>query len=158
MSYIIIPYIDNDDWNDENSSFKKCRTIIGKIRNVDESIEQKIKLSKLSISNGNKVSNNKTNMTFKLCDDITELNKIKLRLRHSKTLMSGLSADQDEYNYVQMLNKSYELLCREDYIILNDKHEYYVKDPDKYYSSKCVWKNWYDFLGVDVRKFIQTKD
>ena len=37
------------------------------------------------------------------CD---ELNKLKLRLRHSKSLTSNFSEEQDEYNYVSSINKS----------------------------------------------------
>ena len=44
-AYIVIPYIDSDDWDIENKSYEKVRNIISQIRNIDENIEQKIFIS-----------------------------------------------------------------------------------------------------------------
>jgi superfamily II DNA or RNA helicase len=156
IAYIIIPYIDTGLWTDEsNSSFKKCRTIISKIRNVDETIEHKIKMNSVSIKSCNKTSVEYDKNTFELTDNVEELHKLKLRLRHSKDLNSNLSMDQNEYNYVQNLNKSYKLLSKDEYFSKYTDHEFYIHNPEEHYCVKGLWKDWYHFLGVDVSNFFQ---
>jgi len=49
-AYVIIPYIDTENFISDNESFDKCRKIIAKIRNVDERIEQKINVVSLNKS------------------------------------------------------------------------------------------------------------
>jgi len=44
-AYVIIPYIDADDWETQDKSYDKVRTIVSQMRNVDENIEQKIFVS-----------------------------------------------------------------------------------------------------------------
>ena len=36
-------------------------------------------------------------------------------------------------------------------------HKQYIENPDKYFKENGVWTNWYEFLGLDTTKFIQTK-
>jgi superfamily II DNA or RNA helicase len=150
-AYVIIPYIDTENFLTDNESFDKCRKIIAKIRNVDEKIEQKI----------NVVTLNKCNYNFKQNDNIPfcsiieqtgELQKIILRLRYSKALDSKCSEEEDEFNYVRELNKQLNIQSKEDYT--NE----YIKNPEEYFKLKGVWTNWYDFLGVDTKKFIQDKN
>jgi superfamily II DNA or RNA helicase len=150
-AYVIIPYIDTENFLTDNESFDKCRKIIAKIRNVDEKIEQKI----------NVVTLNKCNYNFKQNDNIpfcsiiektSELQKIILRLRYSKALDSKCSEEEDEFNYVRELNKQLNIQSKEDYT--NE----YIKNPEEYFKLKGVWTNWYDFLGVDTKKFIQDKN
>lgn len=43
-AFVILPYMDTDDWEEENRSFEKVRRVVAHIRNVDETIEQKIRL------------------------------------------------------------------------------------------------------------------
>ena len=161
-AYVIIPYIDTENFLTDNESFDKCRKIIAKIRNVDEKIEQKI----------NVVSLNKPNYNFKQNDNISfcsiiektgELNKIILRLRYSKALGSQYSEEEDEFNYVRELNKQLNIQSKEEYTnesvkIYHDKYIEYIKNPEEYFKLKGVWTNWYDFLGVDTQKFIQDKN
>lgn len=47
-AYVIIPYIETENFTTDNDSFDKCRKIIAKIRNVDETIEQKINVVSLN--------------------------------------------------------------------------------------------------------------
>ena len=69
-AYVIIPYIDTENFITDNESFDKCRKIIAKIRNVDERIEQKI----------NVVSLNKS--SSKPSDSSDELTKEKIKYHH----------------------------------------------------------------------------
>ena len=43
-AFVIIPYLDKDDWNDDNESFQKLRKIVYQIRNEDKNIEHKIRI------------------------------------------------------------------------------------------------------------------
>jgi superfamily II DNA or RNA helicase len=168
-SYIILPYIDTMDFTIDKNSFDKCRKIISKIRNVDENIIHKIDVCTLTNSkkkptinpepNPNPIPNN----SIKLVDYIhnsEELEKIKLRLRYSKALSSKCSEEQDEFNYVRALNKELNIQSKEEYAdkVIKDKHKNYIENPEEYFKSKCVWSNWYDFIGVDTKKFIQDKN
>ena len=68
-----------------------------------------------------------------------------------------ISEEQDEYNYVRSLNKSLNIQSPHEYVAVKAKHENYIPDAEQYFKAKGVWDNWYDFLGVDTTKFIQTK-
>jgi len=169
-AYIIIPYIDTENFLTDNDSFNKCRKIISKIRNVDEKIEQKINV--LSISNDKEKSLNdllKKQISKSLNDKIiyyhiiensNELEKIILRLRYSNSLYSKYNEEQNEYNYVRELNKELNIQSKEEYstIIVKNKHKKYIENPDSYFKLKGVWSNWYDFLGIDTKQFIQDKN
>jgi predicted helicase len=153
-AYVIIPYIDSDDWNIENRSYERVRNIISQMRNVDETIERKI-----SVSVG---KNHKKQRRIKSCvfedysfeENIGELNKIKLRLRYSKALSSKFTEEQDEYNYIRSINSSLNIRSKTEYIQLRDIHSNFIDHPEEYFKLKGVWDNWYDFMGVDISKFI----
>jgi superfamily II DNA or RNA helicase len=150
-AYVIIPYIDTENFLTDNESFDKCRKIIAKIRNVDEKIEQKINVVTLNKCNYNYKQND--NIPFcSIIEQTGELQKIILRLRYSKALDSKCSEEEDEFNYVRELNKQLNIQSKEDYT--NE----YIKNPEEYFKLKGVWTNWYDFLGVDTKKFIQDKN
>ncbi len=159
-AYVIIPYIDADDWETEDKSYEKVRTIVSQMRNVDENIEQKIFVS---VGKKEKKENTKKEERRIYCDDyifeenMSELNKIKLRLRYSKALGSKFTEEQDEYNYVRSINSSLNIKSKKDYIQQQDIHSNFIASPEEYFKSKGVWNNWYDFMGVDTTKFIQSK-
>ena len=155
IAYIIIPYFDYDDWENDHKSFYKCRTIISKIRNVDETIEQKIKglsIKKPINKKQETIENNYDDFTFD--ENTDELQNIKIRLRHSKTLGSKFTEEQNEYNYMRLLNKKKSIQSKNDY----EKHKMNITNPEEYFKLKGVWTDWYDFLGVDTKKFIQCKE
>ena len=161
-AYVIIPYIDTENFLTDNESFDKCRKIIAKIRNVDEKIEQKINVVTLNKSSYNYKQND--NIPFcSIIEKTGELKKIILRLRYSKALGSQYSEEEDEYNYVRELNKQLNIQSKEEYTnesvkIYHDNYIEYIKNPEEYFKLKGVWTNWYDFLGVDTQKFIQDKN
>lgn len=160
-AYIIIPYIDYDDWNNDNQSFNKIRKIVGKLRNVDESIEQKIHI--LSKQKNETKTIEKMEIITNIINDFhfdeneNELLKLKLRLRQSKTLYSKFSEEQDEYNYIRQLNRELNIQSKEEYIEKRLDHKMYIPQPDNYFCNKGVWTDWYDFIGVDTSQFIQSK-
>ena len=160
-AYIIIPYIDTENFLSDNESFDKCRKIICKIRNVDEKVEQKINVVSLGKSDRSKKEKEKEKDKIEYNDIIengNELTKIMLRLRYSKALDSKQSEEQDEFNYVKQLNKELNIKSKEEYIIVKNKHKNYIENPEEYFKLKGVWSNWYDYIGYDTKKFIQDKN
>ena len=160
-AYVIIPYIDADDWETENKSYEKVRTIVSEMRNIDENIEQKIvvyignKKKKQDISKDEERTFDYEDYNFE--ENSGELNKIKLRLRYSKALGSKFTEEQDEYNYVKSINASLNIQSKKEYIERKDSHSNFIDSPEEYFKSKGVWNNWYDFMGGDTTKFIQSK-
>ena len=158
-AYVIIPYIDTENFITDNDSFDKCRKIIAKIRNVDEIIEQKIDVVSFGKPVYNTCKQSGEKLTYyHIINNAVELKKIILRLRHSKALGSIYSEEQDEYNYVKQLNKGLNIESKEEYVIIKDRHANYILNPEEYFKLKGVWTNWYDFIGVDTDKFIQDKN
>lgn len=159
-AYVIIPYIDDDDWETDNKSYEKVRTIVSHMRNVDENIEQKLVISvgkretnEMLIRAGNVIYYE----GYDLQENCDELNRLKLRLRYSKTLGSKFTEERDEYNYVRSLNASLNIKSKKEYSDIKDSHIHFITSPDEYFKLKGVWNNWYDFMGVDTTKFIQSK-
>ena len=163
-AYVIIPYIDTENFITDNESFDKCRKIIHKIRNVDEKIEQKISvvsLNKPKEPDDPKDPNPTPKIKYhNIIENSDELTKIKLRLRYSKALSSMHTEEQDEFNYVKQLNKELNINSKDEYVDFANKisHKMYIENPEEYFRTKGVWSNWYDFLGVNTKKFIQDKN
>ena len=157
ISYIIIPHIETNE-----SSFNKVRMIIRKLRNVDETIEQKMIFSSIKKYEKQEIEkDNDENNNLKIKDDeIDELNKIKLKLKYSKILSSTNSEELDEYNYIQILNKELNIQSKEEYSSneIKLKHSNYIDNADDYFKTRGVWTNWYDFIGLNTNKFIKTKE
>jgi len=159
-AYVIIPYIDTDNYENENNSYEKVRHIISQMRNVDANIEQKISLyintKKYSESDITITSTTEPVIDF-LEENAIELNKLRLRLRFSKALSSKYSEEEDEYNYVRSINISLHIHSQLEYKETKGTYHYCIPFPEQYFKSKGVWKDWYDFLGIDTTKFIQSK-
>lgn len=177
-SHIIIPYLDTSEkFNIENPSFEKVRTIITRMKHYDKNIEQKIKVAipaetnnDLSIgpsgvgggihSDSSKVVEPYDNEFYKrnFMENGDELNGIKLRLRYSGALNCDFTVERLEYDTVKSINKSLNLNSKEEYANCEERHSLYIPNAEESFKNKGVWTNWYDFLGVDTQKFIQTKE
>jgi predicted helicase len=172
IAYYIIQYFDSDNWEIEKKSFEKVRPIMTHLRNVDENIEQKIFVSCL-IKRGREQEEERKQdegrdqykeeyekrikCDYEFIENKDELSKLKLRLRYSKSLSSKFTEEQDEFNYVKSINKCLNIQSEKEYIDMADKHINFIPEPKKYFEKKSVWTNWYDFMGVDITKFIQIK-
>ena len=154
IAYIIIPYIDNHNWLHENKSFDKCKKIIYQLRNVDESIEQKIQvLSNIYVKiEPSDKEHTYIDSTFET--NIEELLKIKIRLRYSKTLASDFTEEEDEYYFYKEQNKERNILSQPQYY----QNKELIPYPEEYFKKNGVWKNWKDFLGFDTKQYLQSKD
>ena len=159
-AYVIIPYIDTDDWENKNKSYEKVRNIISQIRNIDENIEQKI--SVLAINKQIKKQNlmheeRRINYDYTFEENCSALNKLKLRLRYSKALNSKFTQEQDEYNYVREINADLNIQSKKEYVERQDSHSNFIISPEEYFKAKGVWVSWYHFMAIDTSKFIQSK-
>lgn len=160
-AYVIIPYIDTGKFTTDSESFDKCRKIISKIRNVDEMIEQKINVVSLNKPILKESDNIKEKIIHHhIIENGNELKKIILRLRYSHALDSKYSEEQDEFNYIRELNKELNIQSKEEYTkkVVKDNHKNYIENPEEYFRLKSVWTNWYDFIGINTKKFIQDKN
>jgi predicted helicase len=166
IAYILIPYLDSDDWLTDNKSFEKVRYIISQMRNVDENIEQKMFVS-MCLDVEEQDDNDDIQQEENKCllvpnyileENKNELNQLKLRLRYSKTLHSKLSEEQDEYNYVRSINQNLKVSSKKEYNNQQKNHLHFIPNPDEYFKSKGVWNGWYDFFGFDTSVFLQSKD
>ena len=158
-AYQIIPYIDNDNWGGEhNSSYENVRNIISQMRNVDENIEHKIKVLTQEYYKQEDDDKKIINLNYNnFNENDNELCKLKLRLRYSKSLHSNFTEEEDEYNYVRSINISLNIKSKYEYINSEDKHANYISNPEDYFKSKGVWKNWYHFYGNDTNNYV-SKD
>jgi len=160
-SYVVIPYIDNDDWDNEEKSYEKIRNIISHMRNVDENIEQKIII--LARDNQNIQRNRQVaagaaiGRNFNFEENQNDLDKIKMRLRYSKALGSDFSEEQDEYNYVRAINISLNVKSKKEYYNTRNKHSNFITSPEEYFKAKGVWIGWYNFLGCDTSGYLEDK-
>lgn len=157
IAHIIIPYFECNDMTKRNESFERVRLILGKMRNCDENIGQKIKFAQYNQCCVSEKDKNK--YTLSIDCDSDDIDKLRLRLIHSRALASQYTLDKDEYNYVRKINCSLGILSKEMYAKFDkEKHECYVREPEQYFKKKGVWINWCDFLGIDTSKFIKTKE
>jgi hypothetical protein len=78
-------------------------------------------------------------------------------LRYSKSLHSNFTEEEDEYNYIRSINISLDIKSKYDYINSEHKHSNYISNPEDYFKSKGVWKNWYHFYGNNTNNYV-SKD
>tara|TARA_Y100000590_G_scaffold277612_1_gene311608 strand:+ start:758 stop:2866 length:2109 start_codon:yes stop_codon:yes gene_type:complete len=166
-AFVIIPYLDKDDWNDDNESFQKLRKIVYQIRNEDKNIEHKIRLIDINKEKDYSIQNifykwkklvQKDDGNDPFIDDEEEngLHKLKLRLIKSKSLKSRFDSEEHElYEYMKERNKELNLKSKSEYNRSMENSDY-IEGPESKFG--LWWKNWYSFLGYDTSYFIQIKD
>jgi superfamily II DNA or RNA helicase len=158
IAYILLPYLVSM-WDFESLSYKTVTNIIYQMRNIDEKIEQKIKVVEL------KSSSSPTTKRFGILysefeDNPDELSRIKIKLRHSKALISGLSQEENEYEYYKSVAKPFQFKSSYDYVLATNTNDELKKDPHIYFSE--IWRDkgrfgWYEFLSIDTKGLICTK-
>jgi hypothetical protein len=145
IAFVIIPYID----------FEKLTIIISKLRKMDDTIQSKMRLFEI-ITDGPKKPKPQNPLPEPMNENMDELEKLKIKLRHSKALSSYLSKIEDEYEYMRIVNNELNIQSKEEYIQRKEDHESYIENPVVHFNG--IWKNWIDFLGIDTRLFIQSKN
>lgn len=165
-SYLLIPFIDHDDFNEENASHKKVRSIVSNLGNVDENIDERLFVNTLTrrepqtdLDNDNKPAEEQVeDEAYAFRNDDLELRRLRLRLRRSKDLKSKLSMEEEEYIFYKELLKEHNITSKSEYdhFVHVDKKD----DIERYFKSKGVWpdKGWYDLLSIDTSMYPTTKD
>jgi hypothetical protein len=97
---------------------------------------------------------------YTFIENVDELERLKIHLRRSKTLASDFTAEQDEYNAARADNRHLGITSCAEYRISRDNRRTgdFIDSPETYFKAKGVWGGWYDFMGCDTSKFIQTKE
>ena len=165
ISYLLVPFIDHDDFNQENPSHKKVRTIVSNLGNVDENIDERLfvntlarKETRTERDNDNGPAEEQEEEAYDFRNDDLELRRLRLRLRGSKDLKSKLSMEEEEYIFYKALLKEHDIKSKREY---NDfVHEDKKDDIERYFKSKGVWtdKGWYNLLSIDTSKYPSSKD
>ena len=191
IAFIIIPYLDREECGLCNQSFKKCFNVINSLRNDDNILECKITVSSLimidvidvplepsdnpgdhKISTSDNLEepinpgidenkkNNKTIITLK--DNPLELEKLKLRLKHSTHLKRNESIEKDAIEYMRLINRQLGITSRAMYFnsSIRARFAYYnwIDKPAEYFGEHCIWQGWYHYLGINTSKYPATKE
>lgn len=161
-AFIVIPYMDTDDWERETRSFEKVRKVISQMRNSDDTIEQKLCLCVIqepSPEEKTPPENQRSRVDPDLFDSGEGLEQLKLRLRWSKTLRSKNTEEEDEYQYIRSLNKSLGITSEKEYILSREKHPQYIENAESYFKTKGVWRGqWRDFLDLHECDFLSLDE
>jgi hypothetical protein len=121
---------------------------------MDDTIQSKMRLFEIN-SNGSKNPRPTNPLPEIMNENMDELEKLKIKLRHSKALSSYFSEIEDEYEYIRVVNNELNIQSKEEYIQRKDEHESYIENPVIHFIG--IWKNWVHFLGIDTSLFIQSK-
>ncbi len=87
VAYVINPFIDTADWQDPTLSYEKVRRLVSHLRNVDETVGQKIKLCTISLPATESEHMDQTHSP----DSATETGAAS-----SKQLSEGMVEDKDD--------------------------------------------------------------
>lgn len=186
LAYIIIPYLDREECGICNQSFKKCFNVINSLRNDDDILECKIQVSSLVINNNNefleqqdkieeseksnleesnsgldqKENKTKNNSRITLKDNPLELEKLKLRLKHSTHLKRNESIEKDELEYMRLINRQLEITSRDMYFdySIRARFSHWIENPKEYFGKHRIWYGWYHYLCVDTSRYPATKE
>jgi len=158
IAYYITPYIEDET----NNSLNNIRHIINQLQKIDGNIEEKSSLLSFNNYNDKKYDKEKEIIPLPnemiLNENLDELLKIKLYLKHTKDLKSDFTEELNEYNYIRNININLEIKSKKEYLEFKDKHPNYIENPDDYFKKKGVWNNWSDYLGYDTSLFIPSKE
>jgi len=119
-------------------------------REIIEKIKRKIKIHKSNVEY--------KGMTFNLLglksvtyDSLEKI--INEKLKSQLLLKSEL---KKEYKEMKIYIEKFKITDKFGYRKLCEMHDELIKNPELYFKS--IWKNWYDFLGIDTSIFIQSKE
>ena len=159
-----MPY--NED--DGGESYKNLENIIYQLKNVDETIEQKIKLLNSTNDDDDDDDDDDDNdddddddndddddgesKNIKNIKNIFELKKIKLKLKNNKILTTNNSDKKNYYNYCKNICKIYKIKTKSDYKLKYEELGLPSTPDDENEFPNC-WKSWHDFLDEDINNY-----
>ena len=157
VSYILIPFVDHDDFNDENRSHKKIRTIISNLGNVDDNLSERMIVRTVNRIQLNETEQNVVSEhTHTFENDDLELKRLKLRLRRRGDLKSKISIEEEEYRYHKQLLNDDNIKSINEYN--NFEYEDKLPDIETYFKDQGVWRDngWYDLLSINTSIYPTT--
>ncbi len=160
IAYILLPYLVTM-WDFESLSYKTVTSIIYQMRNIDEKIEQKIKVVEIKSSERSNEDPRTAILYSEFEDNPDELSRLKIKLRHSKALISGLTEEENEYEFYKSVAKGYNFKSSYEYVKATETNDELMKEPNIYFDG--IWREkgrigWYEFLSIDTTGLIQTKE
>jgi hypothetical protein len=159
IAYILLPYLVTM-WDFESLSYKTVTSIIYQMRNIDEKIEQKIKVIELKKPERPNQHIRSAILYSEFEDNPDELSRLKIKLRHSKALISGLTEEENEYEFYKSVARTYQFKSSCEYTEAAKTNNELMKDPNIHFD--LIWNQrgrigWYEFLSIDTTGLIQTK-
>jgi superfamily II DNA or RNA helicase len=121
-----------------SDNYESLRDIIANMRHADHLVGDKLRVVCPAPTNQRAIQPDKVAVA-----DI--LKNLKLRLIHSGALKSGLTAEQDEYNYIRGCVAM--VSSRAEYARLAPL-EGWPEDPEDYFKITGQWVSWADFLSI----------
>lgn len=136
----------NNDFDEQEKQEKSINT--EETNNLEES------------RNIDNLENKKIRITLK--DNPIELEKLKLRLKHSTHLKRNESIEKDELEYMRLINRQLGITSREIYFDSSIRSRFasynWIDKPAEYFGKHHIWQGWYHFLGVDTSIYPATKE
>lgn len=147
VSKIILPVLNNDNWleNNDNVDLKKVREVIYQMGLEDETITQKIKVSRIDIEK-QKTKQKKILPGVREVDDEfgeydDELTQ-KLRLKTIKRTTLGTT-----YEKARKIISNKNITSKEEYYELCDRDNRLTKEPERVFKGQFT--NWIDYLSIE---------
>ena len=142
---IILPLLHKDNWfeNDNNSDFKKVKEIVYQMGLEDETIIQKINVSRINIEHHKKMIQRKENVKD-ICnfgeydDELTQ----KIRLCMVKRAELGTS-----YEKARKIIADKNIKSKDEYRVLCNINVKLPLDPETVYNQKFT--NWIEYLSIE---------
>ena len=146
---IILPILKKDDWleNTENSDLKKVEEVIRQMGLEDETIVQKIKVSRIDIEKQKPKPKQKKEgeMNDEFGEYDEELTQ-KLRLKTTKRIAFGITYKKTKKIITEKL-PNMRLRNKETYYNLCERDNRLSKEPEIIFKGQFT--NWIDFLGIE---------
>ena len=141
---IILPILNRDDWldNNENQDLKKVREVIYQIGLEDETIAQKIKVSRIEIEKQN--TKTKENNDRIIVDEFGEYDdEFTKRLRLKTTKRTALATT---YEKSKIIIAEKNIRSKEEYYNLCQLDNRFTPEPEQDFHGKFT--NWIDYLSI----------
>jgi len=141
---IILPILNRDDWldNNENPDLKKVREVIYQLGLEDETIEHKIKVSRINIEKQNtKAKENNDRIVDDFGDYDDEFTQ-RLRLRTTKR-----TAIATTYEKAKSIIAEKNIRSKEEYYVLCQRDNRLTPEPERDFHGKFT--NWIDYLSIE---------
>lgn len=147
ITKIILPLLNKGNWLDDNSpDFKKVREVIYQMGLEDETITQKLKVSKMSIpqpADNNRVINESSSQNERAIEiECDEELTAQLRLKTVKRIALDITFEK-----AKKILSTKGLKTKQEYYELCEKDDRLTKEPEHEYKDKFT--NWVDYLGME---------